>query len=51
VNGEIERGETPRKESLRLLFSACVQLNDFLCEYRTLRWQARYYPAERWKVP
>src|SRR2546422_1909611 len=39
-NGEIERGETPRKESLRLLFSACVQLNDFLCEYRTLRWQA-----------
>jgi len=51
VNGEIERGETPRKESLRLLLSACVQLKDFLCEYRTLRWQARYYPAERWKVP
>ena len=51
VNGEIKRGETPKKESLRLLFSACLQLQDYACARQADEWQARYYPAERWKVP
>jgi len=45
VNGEITRAETPTKESLLLLYSACVKLQDSECSTRTLEQLNRYYPG------
>lgn len=46
VNGEIKRGETPTKESLRLLYSACVKLHDEGCTRHALELLVQYYPKE-----
>jgi tetratricopeptide (TPR) repeat protein len=45
VTGHIRRGETPAKESLLLLYSACVKLQDNECVARALGWLNGYYPG------
>jgi tetratricopeptide (TPR) repeat protein len=46
VNGEIKRGETPTKESLWLLYSACVKLHNEECTTHALELLVQYYPKE-----
>ncbi len=45
VSGEIARAETPAKESLLLLYSACVRLPDNMCAMRARERLDRYYPG------
>ena len=45
VSADIERGETPKRESLQLLRSACVKLGDNECARRALEWLNQYYPG------
>lgn len=45
VSGAIERAETPTKESLLLLYSACVRLPDSVCAMRAREQLDRYYPG------
>ncbi len=44
VDGQIKNGQTPKSESLQLLLSACVKLNDSACETRALEKVVTYYP-------
>lgn len=45
VSGAIERAETPTKESLLLLYSACVRLPDSVCAMRAREQLDRHYPG------
>jgi hypothetical protein len=44
VSGSLDRGETPSKESLLLLYSACVKAQDNPCWTRAFQMLKRYYP-------
>jgi tetratricopeptide (TPR) repeat protein len=44
VDEKIKNGQTPKNESLQLLLSACVKLNDSACETRALEKVVTYYP-------
>jgi tetratricopeptide (TPR) repeat protein len=44
VDEKIKNGQTPKSESLQLLLSACVKLNDSACETRALEKIVTYYP-------
>ena len=45
VSAAIKRGETPTKEWLQLLYSACFKLHDNECAWRALEQLKRYYPG------
>jgi tetratricopeptide (TPR) repeat protein len=44
VDEKIKNGQTPKSESLQLILSACVKLNDSACETRALEKIVTYYP-------
>jgi|ERR1700681_69967 len=44
VDEKIKNGQTPKSESLQLILSACVKLNDPACETRALEKVVTYYP-------
>ncbi len=44
VDEKIKNGQTPKSESLQLVLSACVKLNDSACETRALEKIVTYYP-------
>ncbi len=44
VDTQVKNGQTPKSESLQLLLSACVKLNDSPCETRALEKVVTYYP-------
>ncbi len=44
VDSQIKEGHTPKSESLQLILSACVKLNDSACETRALERVVTYYP-------
>ena len=44
VDAQVKEGHTPKKESLDLILSACVKLNDQPCETRALERVVTYYP-------
>jgi len=44
VDEKIKNGQTPKNESLQLMLSACVKLNDSACETRALEKIVTYYP-------
>jgi tetratricopeptide (TPR) repeat protein len=49
VDAQIKEGHTPKSESLQLILSACVKLNDSACETRALERIVTYYPKpEYW---
>jgi tetratricopeptide (TPR) repeat protein len=43
VSGDIKRCETPKKESLQLIYSACLKLQDEACATHALQWLDQYY--------
>jgi tetratricopeptide (TPR) repeat protein len=50
VDNEVKAGETPKNESLMLIYSACEKLNDKTCENHTLEQLISYYPKpDYWK--
>jgi tetratricopeptide (TPR) repeat protein len=50
VDNEIKAGETPKNESLMLIYSACEKLDDKGCENHTLERLVTYYPKpDYWK--
>jgi len=49
VDGEIKNGQTPKNDSLLLLYSGCQKLNDQKCETSSLEKLVAYYPKpEYW---
>jgi tetratricopeptide (TPR) repeat protein len=44
VDDKIKNAQTPKNESLQLVLSACVKLNDSACETRALEKIVTYYP-------
>ena len=44
ADGQIKAGETPKNETLQLILSACVKLNDSGCETHALEMIVTYYP-------
>jgi tetratricopeptide (TPR) repeat protein len=44
ADNQIKGGETPKSETLQLILSACVKLNDTGCETRALEHLVAYYP-------
>jgi tetratricopeptide (TPR) repeat protein len=44
VDAQIKAGQTPKDESLQLILSSCVKLNDNDCETRALERLVTYYP-------
>jgi len=44
IDDKIKNGQTPKNESLQLVLSACVKLNDSACETRALEKIVTYYP-------
>src|SRR5947208_17160480 len=44
VDTQAKNGQTPKSESLQLILSACVKLNDTACETRALEKVVTYYP-------
>ena len=49
IDEKIKNGQTPKNESLQLVLSACVKLNDSACETRALEKIVTYYPkADYW---
>jgi tetratricopeptide (TPR) repeat protein len=44
ADNQIKAGETPKNESLQLILSSCVKLNDSACETRALEQIVRFYP-------
>jgi tetratricopeptide (TPR) repeat protein len=44
ADNQIKAGETPKSETLQLVLSACVKLNDNACETRALERLVTYYP-------
>jgi tetratricopeptide (TPR) repeat protein len=50
VNGEIQKGQTPKEASLELALGACAKLNDAACESHSLEQLVTYYPKpEYWR--
>jgi tetratricopeptide (TPR) repeat protein len=50
IDNEIKAGETPKNESLMLVYSACEKLSDKACENHTLEQLIAYYPKpDYWK--
>jgi Tetratricopeptide repeat len=50
VDADIKAGKTPKEQSLELVLSACVKLNDASCESQALEKLVAYYPKpEYWK--
>ena len=50
VSGQIKEGKTPKKESLDLMLSSCVKLDDDDCQTRALEKEVQYYPKpEYWQ--
>ena len=45
VSAAIKRGETPSKESLQLIYSACIKDHESECATRALEQLKRYYPG------
>jgi len=49
VDNQIKAGETPKNESLQLILSSCVKMNDAGCETHALEQIVRFYPKpEAW---
>jgi tetratricopeptide (TPR) repeat protein len=44
AENQIKAGETPKNETLQLILSSCVKLNDSPCETRALERIVTYYP-------
>src|SRR5256885_6700457 len=44
VDTQVKNGQTPKSESLQLILSACVKLNDSPCETGALEKVVTYYP-------
>ena len=44
VDAQLKAGETPKNESLMLIYSACQKLNDDACSARALERMVQYYP-------
>jgi tetratricopeptide (TPR) repeat protein len=44
VENQVKAGETPKKQTLELILSACVKINDSACETRALERMVTYYP-------
>ncbi len=44
VDNQTKNGQTPKSESLQLILSACIKLNDAACEERALEKVVTYYP-------
>jgi tetratricopeptide (TPR) repeat protein len=44
ADGQIKAGETPKNETLQLILSACVKVNDSGCETHALEMIVTYYP-------
>jgi hypothetical protein len=50
VDNEIKAGETPKKDTLLLLYSSCQKLNDDACSTRAMERLVAYYPQpDYWK--
>ena len=50
VDGDIKAGRTPKDQSLQLLMSACVKLDDAQCTTKSLEKLVAYYPKpDYWK--
>lgn len=45
ADNEIKAGETPKIETLQLILSSCMKLNDSACEKRARERLRRYYPG------
>ena len=45
VDKTIKAGETPKKETLLLVYSSCQKLNDDACQTRAMEHLVQYYPA------
>jgi tetratricopeptide (TPR) repeat protein len=49
VNAQIKAGQTPTNESLALIYSACVKLQDEACQTAAVEKMVKYYPKpETW---
>jgi tetratricopeptide (TPR) repeat protein len=49
VDAQIKAGETPKKDNLLLIYSACQKLNDEACSTRAMEKMVAYYPnADYW---
>ncbi|MBV8909926.1 MAG: hypothetical protein JOZ89_04115 [Gammaproteobacteria bacterium] len=49
VDNQVKAGETPKNESLQLILSSCVKMNDAGCETHALEQIVKYYPKpEYW---
>jgi tetratricopeptide (TPR) repeat protein len=46
VDNQIKAGQSPKSETLQLILSSCVKLNDNACEKRARERLRRYYPRE-----
>ena len=44
ADNQLKAGDTPKKETLQLILSSCVKLNDKACEQRARKRLLRYYP-------
>lgn len=50
VDGQVRRGETPKKQSLELILSSCVKMKDDACTTGALERLVKYYPTpEYWQ--
>ncbi|HTX25270.1 MAG TPA: tetratricopeptide repeat protein [Steroidobacteraceae bacterium] len=50
VNEQIKKGEIPKEQTLELLVSACVKMNDAACLNQALETRVMYYPKpEYWR--
>jgi len=50
VGDQIKRGQTPKEQSLQLVMSSCVKLDDTACTTRALEKMVQYYPKpEYWQ--
>jgi len=49
VDAQIKAGETPKKDNLLLIYSACQKMNDEACSTRAMEKMVAYYPnADYW---
>lgn len=50
VDGQIKKGQAPKEQSLQLIMSSCVKLDDTECTTRALERMVAYYPKpEYWQ--
>lgn len=50
VDSQVRRGQTPKKQSLELILSSCVNLKDDACTTSALERLVKYYPSpEYWQ--